>query len=72
MAGWNFEEILQHLKKKNTRKIEKIFLLVECDGWLFVCVKLAGVGLNVCECAGKAQSRPGRWVSSHSCLAKVL
>ena len=35
-------------------------------------VKLAGVGLNVCECAGKAESHPGRRVSSHSCLAKVL
>ena len=44
MAGENFEEILQHLQ------------FVECDCWLFVCLKLAGVGLNVCECAGKVKS----------------
>ena len=35
--------------------LEKIFWLSECNGWLFVYVKLAGVGLNVCECAGKAE-----------------
>ena len=29
------------------------------------------MGLNVCECGGKAESPPGRRVSSHSCLAKV-
>ena len=28
--------------------------------------------MNVCECIGKAESHPGRQVSSHSCLAKVL
>ena len=33
---------------------------------------VAGVGLNVCEWAGKAKSPPGRRVSSHSCLTKVL
>ena len=38
----------------------------------YLCVKPAGVGLNVCECAGKAERHPGRRVSSHSCLAKVL
>ena len=30
------------------------------------------MGLNVCECGGKAGSHFGRRVSSHSCLAKVL
>ena len=25
-----------------------------------MCVKLAGVGLNVCECAGKAESNPAQ------------
>ena len=30
------------------------------------------MGLNVCECTGEAESHPGRRVSSHSCLAKVL
>ena len=40
VAGWNFEEILQHFKKKK-EKPEKIFWLIECDGWLFVCAKLA-------------------------------
>ena len=35
--------------------LEKVFWLSECNGWLFVYVKLAGVGLNVCECAGKAE-----------------
>ena len=34
--------------------------------------KLAEVGLNVCECAGKAGSHPGRWVPPHSWLAKIL
>ena len=72
MAGRNFEEIHQHLKKQQQKNTKKIFYLVECDGWLFVCAKLAGVGLNVCEHAGKVESHPGRWVSSHSCLAKVL
>ena len=37
-----------------------------------LCVKLAGVGLNVCECARKVESHPGRCVSSHIFLAKVL
>ena len=40
--------------------------------WLFVCVKLAGVGLNICERVGKAENHSERWVSSHSCLTKVL
>ena len=35
--------------------LEKFFWLNECNGWLFVFVKLAGVGLNVCECAEKAE-----------------
>ena len=35
MAGYNFEEILQHLKEKKTLQI------VQCDAWLFVYVKLA-------------------------------
>ena len=61
MAGRSIKEILQHLKKT-----KKDFYLVECDARLFVCVKLARVGLNVCECAGKAGQ------VSHSCLAKVL
>ena len=30
------------------------------------------MGLNVGECTEKAESHPGRWVSSHSCLAKVM
>ena len=34
-----------------------------------MCAKLARVGLNVCECGGKAESHPGRRVSSHSCLS---
>ena len=41
VAGCNFDEILQHLRKKSARKI---FYLVECDGWPFVCVKLVGMG----------------------------
>ena len=58
-CGWRkFNEIL---KKKNTKKI---LYLVEYDGWLFVCAKLALVGLNICECTGKAENHPGRWVSS--------
>ena len=36
------------------------------------CVKLAGVDLNVCEFAGKANSHPGRQMLSHSCLVRVL
>ena len=28
--------------------------------------------MNICEWAGKADSHPGSWVSSHSCLANVL
>ena len=35
-------------------------------------VKYAGVGLNVCECTGKAESDPGRRGLSPRCLAKVL
>ena len=27
--------------------------------------------VSACECAGKAESHPGRQVSSHSCLAIV-
>ena len=34
-----------------------------------MCTKLAGVGLNVCECAGKAKNHPRRWVSSRSSLS---
>ena len=30
------------------------------------------MGLNVCESTEKAENHPGRRVSSHSCLAKVL
>ena len=30
------------------------------------------MGLNVCECTGKVENHPGRQVSSHGCLAKVL
>ena len=33
--------------------------------WLFVCAKLTGVGLSVCEHAEKTKSYPGRWVLSH-------
>ena len=29
-----------------------------------MCVKRAGVGLNVCECGGKAENHPERLVSS--------
>ena len=36
------------------------FKPVECDSWLFLCVKLVRVGSNVCECAGKAESYPRR------------
>ena len=54
VVGWNFEG--------------KIFLIVDCDGLLFVCIKLAGVGLNVCQCTRKADSHPGR----QSCLTRVL
>ena len=55
--------------KKKGNNTHKDFLLVECD-WLAIWV--SGVGLNVCECAGKEESHPGARVSSHSCLAKVL
>ena len=30
------------------------------------------LAICVCKAGGKAESHPGRWVSSHSCLAKVL
>ena len=50
---------------KNTRKISSLYAMVGC-------VKLNEVDLYVCECAGKAESHPGRQTSSHSCLAKVL
>ena len=39
-----------------TLKKNRNFYLVKCDAWLFACTKLAEVGLNVCECAGKAKS----------------
>ena len=73
VAGRTFEEILQHLKKKHYKDFLACWLW-----WLAICVcktwlsGLSWVGLNVCECAGKAESHPGRWVSSQSCLAKVL
>ena len=38
-----------------------VWLLIEYHvmvGYLSAYVKLAGVGLNVCECAGKAESHP--------------
>ena len=54
--------ILQHLKG-NTKKP---FWLIECDAWLLVCTKLAGVSSNVSEYTG---SHPRKWVSSQSCLA---
>ena len=38
VAGQNFEKVLSTLNKK---KKKERFL---ADGWLFVCVKLAGVG----------------------------
>ena len=38
VAGWNFEKILSTLNKKT--KTERFL----ANGWLFVCVKLAGVG----------------------------
>ena len=37
----------------------------------YLCVQCLPA-LNVCEYTGKAESHPGRQVSSHSCLAKVL
>ena len=56
MVGTTLKKSSNTKKKKNTRII---FWFVECDGLLFVCVKLAGVGLNVFECAGKSESHPG-------------
>ena len=41
------------------------------NGYVLVCEKLAGVGLNVCEHAGKVESHPRRQVLSHSSLEKV-
>ena len=40
-------------------------------GTLFVYAKLSGVGLNVCECAGKAERHFTIQVSSHTSLANV-
>ena len=37
-----------------------------------MCVKLARVALNVCECAREEEGHPGRWAALYSCLAKVL
>ena len=66
MAGRNFEEIFQHLKK--TQRFSS--LLNVMVGYL--CVQSLPEWACVCECAGKAESHTGRWVSSHSCLAKLL
>lgn len=54
MAGRNLEEILHHFNFffLNTRKICNSNAMV---GYL----KLAGLGLDVCESAGKAKSHPG-------------
>ena len=69
MAGQNFEKILQHLKKTLKRFCSSSNVIV---GHLCVQSLPECMGLNVCECTGKAESHPGRWVSSHSCLTKVL
>ena len=45
---------------------------LKCDAWLLVWVNFAVVDLDVCEYAGKVENHPGRWVSSHCCLEKVL
>ena len=49
--------------KKKTQKISWL-------GYLYA--KLTGVGLNICEHAGKAESYPGRCVLSHSSLVKKV
>ena len=48
MAGQNFEEILQHLKKTLKRLSSSLNVRVAC------------------ECTGKAESHPGRQVSSYT------
>ena len=57
VADRNFEENHPTLKTKMAiiKNYRKTFL-VECDGWLFLYVKLVRVGLNVCECGEKAES----------------
>ena len=69
-ARQNFEEILQHLTNK-PKSLERYFSLLNV---------MVGYLCEVCwselkcfyECAGKVESHPGRWVSSHDSQAKVL
>ena len=55
MAGWNF---ISNINKKKKRTEKKRFL------YLVILAKLAEVGLNICEHAGKVKSYPGRWLFS--------
>ena len=57
MAVRNFEEVLQQALSSSLNVIVG-----------YLCVE--SLGLNVCECTGKAERHSGRRVSSHSCLAK--
>ena len=54
-----------------TYALDYVFgIFVKWPGYVFIL--FTSLLLNVCECTGKAESHPGRRMSSHSCLAKVL
>ena len=73
-SGSTFLQLGETLENHPTLKKERFSSLLNVMvGYLCVLyVKLAGVDLNVYECAGKVENHRGRQVSSHSCLAKVL
>ena len=67
---WHFHVAGRALKKSSSTQKSRFSRLLSM--MIAICVKLAGVGLNICECAGKAKSHSGRRASPHSCLAMVL